>query len=153
VACLLKQAPFLIKIFYYSSCGLLFEYEILGAVFPQIHISISYLGHRLLQVILIIAVRDCVTSWSYQESSSVHSAQFYILILCLLLWSWSFLTLSILHRKLFPIYSLSLTIDNLVCGWIFGSSSPWIVSYCLILLPTNLCCSHVSSLSLWKMFW
>ena len=50
------------KIFYYSPCGLLFEYEILGAVFPQIHISISYLGHRLLQVILIIAVRDCVTS-------------------------------------------------------------------------------------------
>jgi hypothetical protein len=131
----------------------LFEYEILGAVFPQIHISISYLGHRLLQVILIIAVRDCVTSWSYQESSSVHSAQFYILILCLLLWSWSFLTLSILHRKLFPIYSLSLTIDNLVCGWIFGSSSPWIVSYCLILFPTNPCCSHVSSLSLWKIFW
>jgi hypothetical protein len=40
----------------------LFECEILGAVFPQIHISISYLGHRLLQVILIIAVRDCVTS-------------------------------------------------------------------------------------------
>ena len=41
--------------------------------FPQIHISISYLGNRLLQVILIIAVRDCVTSWSYQESLSVHS--------------------------------------------------------------------------------
>ena len=42
--------------------------------FPQIHISISYLGNRLLQVILIIAVRDCVTSWSYQESLSLHSA-------------------------------------------------------------------------------
>ena len=42
--------------------------------FPQIHISISYLGNRLLQVILIIAMRDCVTSWSYQESLSLHSA-------------------------------------------------------------------------------
>ena len=42
--------------------------------FPQIHISISYLGHRLLQVIIIIVVRDCLTSWSYQESPSMHSA-------------------------------------------------------------------------------
>ena len=41
---------------------------------PQIHISISYLGDRLLHVTLIIALHDCVTSWSYQESLSLHSA-------------------------------------------------------------------------------
>ena len=58
--------------------------------------------------------------------------------------------LEIYHRKLIPIFSLSLTIDNLVCGWIYGSSSPWIASYLLILFPRNLCSSHVSSLSLLK---
>ena len=63
-------------------------------------------------------------------------------ILCLLLWIWSSISFVIYHRKLIPIYSLSLTIDNLVCGSICGSSSPWISCYCLILFSRNLCGSR-----------
>ena len=44
-----------------------------------------------------------------------------------LLWSWSSLSFAKYHWKLFPIYSLSFTIDILECGSIYGSSSPWIL--------------------------
>lgn len=68
---LAQTRSYFIKSFYCSSYWSLFEWEILGAAFPQIHISISYLGDRLLHVIPIIALHDCVTSWSYQESQCI----------------------------------------------------------------------------------
>ena len=83
--------------------------------FPQIHISISYLGNRLLQVILIIALHDCVTSWSYQDS-----------LMCMVLNS-NLLTYAFCEIDLgylcnippgnyFQYNSLSLTIEIDVCG-------------------------------------
>ena len=58
------------------------------------------------------------------------------------MWSWSLLSFAKYHRKLFPIYSLSLTIDILECGSICGSSSPWTTFYCLIFFPRKLCGSR-----------
>ena len=58
------------------------------------------------------------------------------------MWSWSLLSFAIYHRKLIQIFSLSLTIDNIVCGSMCGSSSSWIVFYYLIWFPRNPCGSH-----------
>ena len=69
------------------------------------------------------------------------------------MWSWSSISFVIYHRNLIPIYSLSLTIDNLVCGSICGSSSPWISFCCLILFPRNPCGSRCLPCPFWKCFW
>ena len=109
--------------------------------FPQIHISISYLGNRLLQVIQSLL---CVIVWLVEAINNLYPwIVLNPIFLCYaFLWSWSFISFAIYHRKLIPIYSLSLTIDNLVCGSIYRSSSHWIDFYCLIFFPRNLCGSR-----------
>jgi hypothetical protein len=46
---------------------------------PQIYSYISYVGNRLLHVILVIALHDCLTYWSHQESLSMHGGYSYLL--------------------------------------------------------------------------
>jgi len=49
--------------------------------FPQIYSYISYVGNRLLHVILVIALHDCLIYWSHQEALSMHGGYSYILLL------------------------------------------------------------------------
>ena len=122
---LLKQDHRLLKAFIGHPFGLCLT-KVFWCGFPQIHIYISYMGNRLLQVILVIALHDCVTSWSYQDS-----------LMCMVLNS-NLLTYAFCEVDLgylciitpgnyFQYNSLSLTIEIHVCGNFCESSSPWIL--------------------------
>ena len=61
--------------------------------FPQIHFSISYLGNRLLKVIQSLL---CVIVWLVEATKNLYPCIVlnpYIFNLCLLLWSWSSISL------------------------------------------------------------
>ena len=125
--------------------------------FPQIHIHISYLGNRLLQVILIIALHDCVTSWSYQDS-----------LMCMVLNS-NLLTYAFCEVDLgylcnippgnyFQYNSLSLTVEIHVCGNFvnhlhlgFCFLLPYFISKKLFLPPVVFLASCGSPCSNWYM--
>ena len=64
--------------------------------------SLYHHGNHLLQVTLITS--DCVTIGSYQESCLKYHAQFLYLVICFLLWLWSWISMQATLGKLFPIF-------------------------------------------------
>ena len=128
------------------------------AVFPQIHIYIFYMGNRLLQVILIIALHDCVTSWSYQDSLMCM-----VLISNLLTYAFCEVDLGYLCNippgNYFQYNSLSLTIEIDVCGNFvnhlhlgFCFLLPYFISKKLLLPPIVFLASCGSLFSNWYMW-
>ena len=92
--------------------------------------SISYLGNYLLQVLIIIALRDCTTNWSYQESYRSIVLNSYLRMFFSLPYVYFFGKMileifEIYHQEINPSTSCPWTIGIILCGRSCRSSLLW----------------------------